>query len=708
MKKIQENGLDIGLESHQFQMKASAKAFSILSSGLYSNKVQAVIRELSCNAYDAQVEAGNADLPFDVKLPDNNYGKDTFYVRDYGTGLTEEQIYNVYTTYFESTKTESNDYVGALGLGSKSPFCLTDSFTVESFVDGKLLTFLAFIGKEGMPEISKVGEAETTESNGLKVSFETDAGPGKFRREARNLFKWFPVVPNFITNEELAVETVEPLRTLSDTVKVYPGNVFGYDERILVKQGTVVYPIPESIMRQHFAEFEYLSSMRLVIEVDLGQVDITASRESLSFVEMTVTNMKAKFQEIDTLVRGAITEELDVQEGNIWKLTEATERLGHIYPSSLIWEHEIVRSHPQYDSNDFRLPETEYLNKKSETVTIKKYSTWSNRIKGGSGKEYPFHSTFGKEVTVKAKTNTVFMVNDTTRGPLNVAREYLKKNTVSQLIVIDYVNRRNYSKRVVNRILKEFENPTNVVFVSDLPKPTRMTTKIDPKEIRIRQANNMDVQYWDADWTTRSYNEERDGDAYFVNLERSTIVDGDFDGKIDEMKRIVENVFPNFYNKVKVCGIPKAQKHKLAKAGIELNSFIDLLKEKVAEITVNDIRIKSFIDLPDWADTGEFKKAFENGDITEPRVVEMMTRYTLSSAKSKNGVSKRYLKNLALRFGIELAPEVKNFLDKDPEATEDYRANVTAIEESFPMVKFHRAGWNTDDATKALVDYLNG
>ena len=91
----------------EFRIKASAKAFGILSSGLYQNKVRAIIRELSCNAVDSHVAAGKSGTPFDIHLP--NSLEPWFSIRDYGTGLSHEQVINIYTTYFESSKTDSND-----------------------------------------------------------------------------------------------------------------------------------------------------------------------------------------------------------------------------------------------------------------------------------------------------------------------------------------------------------------------------------------------------------------------------------------------------------------------------------------------------------------------------------------------------------------------------------------------------------------------
>jgi HSP90 family molecular chaperone len=49
-----------GMESNnQFTIAQTSKMFKILSDSLYSDKVMAVIRELSTNAYDAHIAAGN-------------------------------------------------------------------------------------------------------------------------------------------------------------------------------------------------------------------------------------------------------------------------------------------------------------------------------------------------------------------------------------------------------------------------------------------------------------------------------------------------------------------------------------------------------------------------------------------------------------------------------------------------------------------------
>ena len=121
--------------TESFGMEYNAVAFDILSKGLYKDAVEAIIRELSTNAIDAHKQAGTQDKPFDVHLP--NYANSAFYIRDYGTGLSQDQIEKIYVTFFNSTKRGDNDAIGCFGLGSKTPFAYTTQYTVESFYNGE-------------------------------------------------------------------------------------------------------------------------------------------------------------------------------------------------------------------------------------------------------------------------------------------------------------------------------------------------------------------------------------------------------------------------------------------------------------------------------------------------------------------------------------------------------------------------------------------
>ena len=192
----------------EFRIRNSAKAFAILSSGLYSNKIKAIVRELSCNAVDSHVGAGKADVPFEVHLP--TYLEPWFAVRDFGLGLDSDQVVNIYTTYFESTKTDSNAFIGALGLGSKSPFSYTENFTVTAIKNGIKRIYSAFINEVGVPSIAEMSEELTDEGNGVEVKFSvTDRYDYRsFANEAHNVFYWFEHKPTNTYVEDPCVSNV--------------------------------------------------------------------------------------------------------------------------------------------------------------------------------------------------------------------------------------------------------------------------------------------------------------------------------------------------------------------------------------------------------------------------------------------------------------------------------------------------------------------
>ncbi len=116
-------------ETRDYSIAATGKAFRNLMDGLYSRKIEAVVREISTNAQDSHTEAGWPTRPFLVQLP--TVFRATFSVRDYGVGMPHAQVMDRYSTLFDSTKDQSNDQVGMLGLGSKSPFAYTDGFTLR-------------------------------------------------------------------------------------------------------------------------------------------------------------------------------------------------------------------------------------------------------------------------------------------------------------------------------------------------------------------------------------------------------------------------------------------------------------------------------------------------------------------------------------------------------------------------------------------------
>ena len=224
-KTTTSGGLDA---PQQFSIQNSQIAFETLSSRLYTDPIRAVIRELSCNAYDAHVAAGKKDQPFEVALPTNF--DPSFRIRDYGPGMSHEQVLSLYCTYFASDKTNNNSVIGAFGLGSKSPFAYflrngkAGGFAVISCYGGKARTYAAFIDN-GFPKVELQDERDTTPGNtGLEVIFPVEQRDvWEFENKARIVFEFFDPPPKFnkrmeVSRPEYTIETERwGLRKSADT-----------------------------------------------------------------------------------------------------------------------------------------------------------------------------------------------------------------------------------------------------------------------------------------------------------------------------------------------------------------------------------------------------------------------------------------------------------------------------------------------------------
>lgn len=105
---------------------------------LYSNPVMAAFREYCANASDAHKDSGQKK-PFEVTFPYRFEGMQNLHIRDYGNGMTEEQITKIYSQYGATTKANNNAQVGGFGLGSKSGLAVSNHLYVNTIANGILI-----------------------------------------------------------------------------------------------------------------------------------------------------------------------------------------------------------------------------------------------------------------------------------------------------------------------------------------------------------------------------------------------------------------------------------------------------------------------------------------------------------------------------------------------------------------------------------------
>lgn len=298
---------NLGTESQSFSIDMNAKAFQVLSNSLYSDKPLAVVREISCNAYDA-----NPNRPFTIAAPSK--ASPQFVVRDYGPGLSHDDAMILYTTFFRSTKAQTNDSIGGFGLGSKAPLAYTDMFTVRSFQNGQVTPYVVFKNEKGIPQITPQPSAPTEEEDGLEVQVPIKHEDfGKFVTAIGRVLRYFP--EGSFKAFGASPDAREVLSEAKDGswVVLKEGAGWGTTRKSVAVMGPVAYPIE---WNQVFTSW---NSNRVTENYELhfpiGALDLAPSREALSYDKSTIAALQAAYKKIEREIS---------EDVNRWAHTPAT------------------------------------------------------------------------------------------------------------------------------------------------------------------------------------------------------------------------------------------------------------------------------------------------------------------------------------------------------------------------------------------------
>lgn len=250
---------------------------------LYKNRLRAVIREYSTNAFDAHVEAG-ITRPIEITLPSTL--SPYLRIKDFGVGLSVNDITTIYSQYGASTKRTSNDFNGMLGLGCKSAMTYTSQFVVVSVKSGVRVQVV--VERHPMGANMQVVDTSTTaDANGTEVIVQVKREDvAKCAEEAAEFFRMWK--PGTVLVNGAAPKRIHGLR-LSDSLLVTEG-----DSRCFVVMGNVSYPVERDKVAPGLE-----STYGLTVFAPIGAVHFTPAREALMDTpetEATLAKARADFQ----------------------------------------------------------------------------------------------------------------------------------------------------------------------------------------------------------------------------------------------------------------------------------------------------------------------------------------------------------------------------------------------------------------------------
>lgn len=284
---------------------AQSMVFQLFTKNVYSNPIGTVVREITSNCFDSHVEANVKSPVIIKKIFDKETNSHYISFIDFGVGMSPERIFDIYGVYFESTKGNDNTQIGGFGIGGKTPLAYKrstglgeaeydNSFYVITNYNGTRYYYLVYEGAD-TPVISSLYDEPTTEHNGTEVRIPIlEKDIDNFAKEmVRQLYYFENVIfegfdevwryGNILTNDYQIVRGKSFLYRGTD-----------YSSNVHICLGRVAYPIDYNILGLSSSDY----ALPVAIKLEVGDINVTVSRESLDYSETTIKMLKAKLVEV--------------------------------------------------------------------------------------------------------------------------------------------------------------------------------------------------------------------------------------------------------------------------------------------------------------------------------------------------------------------------------------------------------------------------
>lgn len=310
------------ISARKSTIKTSRKTFRMVIDGIYSDKIGSIVQEIAANAFDSHLRA-KQDRPFFVHSP--TALKPEFFVRDFGVGMTDKVMEEVYIVVGESDKDMTDDEVGMWGLGSKSPFAYSDQYFITCY-DGETARHYGYgIAEDGVPTLYLMHTEDCDEARGVRVGFAV---------ESKDFELFEKAVQKVAIGHNGTFETNVKLKTIGEEVfsgenwQCFKESSLGaYGNRWFARQGCILYPI--SGQQVKLPQESHGASLTYVLDCPIGTVKITTSREAIAYDDEVTAYLASRIEGVVAEIRNAVWEQVK----DIESVTLFFQRIKEIKPS---------------------------------------------------------------------------------------------------------------------------------------------------------------------------------------------------------------------------------------------------------------------------------------------------------------------------------------------------------------------------------------
>jgi hypothetical protein len=471
--------------SFGFSKNTEEMMFAMFTKNIYSNPIGSVVREITSNCFDSHKEA-NINEPVILRLIKENNQHYICFI-DKGVGMSVDRVCNIYAEYFNSTKRDDNNQIGGFGIGGKTPLAYGDSFFLITNFDGVQYIYCIYKG-EKKPMIDLLSEEPTTEHNGttVKVPIKT-TDIYNFEREINRQLYYF---------ENVIFEGFSG--SVENNYTIYYGKNFmyrgiDYTHRMHICLGQVAYPIDYAALGLNEGDF----NVPVALKFTIGEINVTASRETLDYNDETKKLIKKKLE----AVRNELKEMMLVQYKNIsslgeyyeikkefGKLTIDKEKGLFIHLSNVVKSDDLI--YPKL--SDIKIPSSDDLTEMLITV----------KLMGRKKKKDP---TWGEDMLTMSNWKNIYSIgegekkNRRTQSWLKLQHEYYylispKEEMLTQPVSKEMLAKLVYSGVALTNPSKEVLNQINLLFQEGLDYIQKNSTDyknvVVPSDF-VMQRNNL-------------------------------------------------------------------------------------------------------------------------------------------------------------------------------------------------------------------------
>ena len=252
-----------------------AKMLKMFTKDLYKHPLQTAIQEYINNAKDAHIMVGKDTSTIEITAP--TVANQNVIIRDYGPGLSLEDVKDIFAKIAVSNKDHSDLFNGGFGIGSKSWFAVNTSFYVISVYNKEKTYYTVNFDESKGIFISVDHKEKTKEANGVEIQLPL-ANKNQIKDAHKAIFRaveFWEHHPKLINCDFKFKKPI--FKTKDYTVTKLINDRYDNNGRTIVTLGGTPYSIKE--MPSIYDIEDLMAYFDVAIHFEVGEMNLKNSQE---------------------------------------------------------------------------------------------------------------------------------------------------------------------------------------------------------------------------------------------------------------------------------------------------------------------------------------------------------------------------------------------------------------------------------------------